>query len=115
MQFVFFYDFFAHGLKRPEADMQRDLDSFDSTLVYALKNFRREMQARRRRGHGAEGFRVDRLVRLAVRRRVGAIDVGRQRNVADAIERAEEVVHRIEAQMALAKGPTTNDLSREFM
>src|ERR1039458_3817066 len=115
MQFVLLNDFFAHWLKRAQADVQRDLGRLDSALAYALKNFRREVQARRRRGDGAEGFGVDRLVTLPVRGRIRAIDVGRQRNVANAIEHSEEVIHRIEAKVALAKSPTAHDLSREFM
>src|ERR1039457_5758696 len=115
MQFVLLTDFFGNWLKRAQADVWRDLGRLDSALVYALQDFRREVQARRRRGDGAERFGVDRLVRLAVGGRVGAINVGRQRNVADAVGPAEQVVYRIEAKMALSKSPTAHALGREFM
>src|ERR1019366_3562959 len=115
MQLVPLNDFLAHRLKSAEADVQSDLGRLDSTLPNALKNFRCEVQARRRRSDGAERFSVDRLIRLAVGGRIGAIDVRRQRNVADAIEHAEEIIHRIEAKMAFAEGSTPEDLGREFM
>ena len=46
------------------------------------RSARREVQARGRRGDAAGLARVDGLVALAVRGRVGAADVGRQRHVA---------------------------------
>src|ERR1019366_1808571 len=115
MQFVLLNHLHPDRLKRAEAYMQRDLDGFDSALAYALKNFRCEVQTRRRRGDGTERFGVDRLVTLPVRRRIGAIDVRRQGNMADAIEHGEEVVHRIEAKTALSESTAAHDLGREFM
>ena len=115
MQFVLLDHLLAHRLKRAKTHVQGDLGRLDSTLMNVLKNFRREVQARRRRGDRTERLGVDRLVGLAVGGRVGAVDVRRQGNVADAIEHAEEVVDRIEAKMALAKGSAAHDLGREFM
>ena len=66
MQFVLLDHFLAHRLKRAQADMQRDLGRLDSALANALKNLRREVQARGRRGNGARRFRVNRLVMLAI-------------------------------------------------
>ena len=115
MQFVLLNHFFAYGLKRPQSHMQRDFGHLSSLLGDPLKNFRREVQACCRRGNRAQRFRVNRLIRLPVGGDVGTIDVRRQWNVADAIEHAEEVVHGIEAKMALAKSAAAHDFGREFV
>ncbi len=60
------------------------------------------MQARGGRGYGASLPRIDGLIALAVGGFVGALDVGRQRDVAEPAERFVETRFRSEAQDAQA-------------
>jgi len=55
------------------------------------------------RGDGAAFAGEDRLIALAVGGSIVAADVGRQRDVADTVERGEEVIDRLEAQQALTE------------
>ena len=73
------------------------------------------MQPGGRSGDRAQRLGIDRLVLLAIERRVRAIDVWRQRNVSDALEHAEEIGDRIEAEMALAEFAAGDDLGSEFV
>ena len=99
--------FDAHGLEGAEADVQRDARDLDAALFELGEDFRGEVQAGGGRGGGASFTGVDSLVALAVFRRVGlglvAVDVGRQRQVADALERCVEVERGGEAKGALAE------------
>src|SRR5271157_1118035 len=109
------YDFLAHGLKRSEADVQRDLGSFDSALANAVQDVRREVQTRSRRGDRTQWLGVNGLILLPVGRRIRAIDVRRQRDVPNPFQHAEEIVNRIEAEMTLAKRAASDDLGREIV
>ena len=68
------------------------------------------MQSGGRRGNGTPFAAEDRLVALAVGLCVGAADVRRQGNVADAVENGEEILHRIEAQHPCAEFAALDDL-----
>ena len=115
VQLVLLDHFHSNRLKRSQSNMQGNLGGLDAALANALQNFRREVQARRRRGHRAGRLGVDRLILLAIFGCVGAVDVRRQRNVPDAVEDGEEIVDRIEAQMALAERPAPDDLGCQFV
>ena len=72
------------GQEGAGADVQRDEVAGDAARVERRQQRRREVQAGRRRGHGALAAGVDGLVALGVLRLDGALagDVGRQRRVA---------------------------------
>ena len=57
-----------HRLERAGPDVQRDEGPLDAALSPGVEQARREVQPRRRRGHGAGLTGVDRLVALAVGR-----------------------------------------------
>ena len=115
MDLVLLDHFDADGLKGAESDVQGDFGDLDAAGADAVENFGREVQSGGWRGDRAERPGVHGLVLLAVERRVGAIDVGRKRDVSDALEHGEEVGDRIEAQMALAELAASDDLGGEFV
>src|SRR5271165_6862444 len=115
MEFVLLHDFLAHWLKRAEADMQGDLAGFDPALANAVEDLRCEVQTRSRCGDRAEWLGINGLILLAIGRRVRAIDVRRQRDVPNPLQHAEEIVNRIEAEMALAKRAAPNDLGCQIV
>ena len=66
--------------------MQRDGGATDAARLERAEELGREVQPGRRRGDGAGVAREDRLVALAVvGGGRGALDVGRQRHLADAL------------------------------
>ncbi len=77
--------------KGAEADVQRDARDFDALRGERVEHLRREVQAGGGRGHRAALAREDGLVALAIRGRIVATNVGRQRHVADAVEDGEEI------------------------
>src|SRR5271166_6538939 len=97
------YDLLAHGLKRSEADLQRDLGSFDSALANAVEDLGRKVQARGRSSDRTAWLGVNGLILLAIGRRVGAVDVRRQRDVPNSFQHAEDIVNQMDTQMALAE------------
>src|SRR5271165_3246795 len=109
------YDLLAHGLKRSEADLQRDLGSFDSALANAVEDLGRKVQARGRSSDRTAWLGVNGLILLAIGRRVGAVDVRRQRDVPNPLQHAEEIVNRMETEMALAERAAPDDLGREIV
>ena len=62
------------------------------------------------RGHRSALAGEDRLVAFAVGGGVGALDVGRQRDVADLLELGEQIARARKAQGALAEFPARHDL-----
>ncbi len=115
VEFVIFDAPDANGLKSPEADVKSDLGGFDSTLTDALENFRGEVKAGGGSGDGAARIGIDGLITIAVTRRIGAGDVGRERDVADAIEGGEEICDRLEADAALAKFCARQNFGLQFV
>ena len=77
----------AHRLKRAVADVQRDGRALDAPLVQRVEKLRREMQAGGRRRDRAALARIHGLIPLAIALRVVALDVRRQRHVADLVDR----------------------------
>jgi hypothetical protein len=53
-------------LKRPQADMEGDVDGFDSALADAVEDFRGEVETGGRSCNGAALLSIDGLVALAV-------------------------------------------------
>ena len=90
----------AHRLERPISDVQRDLDALDTSIVELRQQLRSEVQPRGRRGDRSADAREDRLVTLAVGERIAALDVRRERHVAERLD------HRVNVTTAL--DPQTN-------
>ena len=73
-------------LERAVADVQRDLGDADAATRERRRERRAEVQARRRRGDRSARAREDRLIPLAVLAAIVALDVRRQRHVADRVD-----------------------------
>ena len=115
MDFVFLHNFDADGLKGAEPDVEGDFGGFDAAGADTVENLGSEVQSRGGRGDRADWLGIDGLVSLAIGGRVGAIDVGRKRDVPDAFDYGEEIRDRIEVEMALAKFAAGNDFGSEFV
>jgi len=116
MDFVVLDALDADGLKSSEADVQGDIDGLDAALADAVNDLRCEMEAGGRSGYGAPVAGIDGLIAFAViffaaifavtfaaMGRIRPRYVGREWDVADAIENGVEIVNRLEANMALAE------------
>ena len=86
MHHVAFERFAVDGLKRAQADLQRELADFCTPVANFFQSFRREMKARRGSSNRTGTFGVHRLIALAVRYFIGAINVRRKRGVAQPLE-----------------------------
>ena len=89
----------------------RDLNTLGGDLVL---EFGRKVQAGGGRGYGSAFARVNGLVALAIILLIAAVNVGRQRDVADAIEGSVEIVDRLEAEEAVAVLAAFEDFGLEF-
>ena len=100
----------AHRLKCPQPYMQSDIRDAHAARANPVENLRSEMQARRWSSDRSALLRVDRLISLAVRVHIRAMDVRRQRNMSQLLELAEEIRDRLEPQRALAEFTVRDDL-----
>ena len=73
----------AHRLERAGADMQRDVTELDAALAQPLEHRLVEMQTRRRCRHGTRLARIHGLVAFRVTGIGLALDIRRQRHVAE--------------------------------
>src|SRR5437870_3879403 len=73
--------FRANGLKRSQANFQRNFGDFDSFLAQLFQDLRREVQACCRSCYGHRLLCKYRLIELSIRSVVGAPDIGRQGHV----------------------------------
>ena len=103
MEFVIFHALDAHRLKGSQADVEGDFRDFDAAIMDAGQNFRSEMKARGGSGDRSAFAGVDGLIAFAVGGRIGARDVGRERDVSQLFEDAEKVFHGLKADAALAE------------
>ena len=101
----------SDGRKGAEADVEGDVGDLDAAVGDGLEDFRREVQAGGGRGDRAGLAGVDGLVALAVFGSVFAVNVGRQGDVAGALERGVKVGNGLEADGALAVFTMGDDLS----
>lgn len=115
VQPVLLHPLAVHRLKSSQSNMQRDLGSFDPALLNARKNFWSEMQSGSRSGHGSTLARIDRLISLAIARRIRARNVGRERNMADAFDSREEIRNGLETNSAFAKAAARQDFSMQLV
>jgi hypothetical protein len=99
----------AERRKGAEAYVECETRDFDATNSERIEDLRGEMEAGSGRRYRAPLAGEDGLVAFAIRRLVVAMDVGRQGYMADAVEDGEEIVHRLEAQQALAELAALDD------
>ena len=113
---VLFRVFGGHGLERSRADGEREVRDGDAARADAIEDVFREMQAGGRRGDRHRLSREDGLIGLPVLGPVGGPrlppDVGRERNVADPLEKS--IVHLpVESHFAPAVRADRRDNGRE--
>jgi len=119
MEFVKFDLVDAYGLESSQADVERDFGGLDAALADAVEDFRGEVKAGGGSGYRSALLGIDSLIAFAIAGRVGARDVGRERDVADAIEGGEEGVGGLkggrEADAALAELGAGQDIGLQFV
>jgi hypothetical protein len=115
VQHVLFDLLDTNWLEGTESDVEGDFRRLDAAVAEAGKNFRSEVEAGGGCGDGSALAGVDGLVAVAIDGGIGAGDVGRERDVADCFHACEEVVHRGETDVALAKLAAGSDLGLEFV
>lgn len=98
----------AHGLEGPESDVEGDAVDLGAALAAGAEDFGGEVEAGGGCGDGARVLGEDGLVALAVRLGVGALDVGRQGDMADFVEEGEQI-GGVEDQGALAEFALSGD------
>jgi hypothetical protein len=110
------FDFLdADWLEGAEAEVESDFCGLDAAIVEAGQNFRSEVEAGGGGGDGSALAGVDGLVAVAIGGGIGAGNIRRKRDVADRFHACEEVVHRGETDVALAKLAAGDDLGLEFV
>src|SRR5579859_1702322 len=82
----------AQRSKCTQTDVQGYARYLDSLRIELIQHQRRKVQSGSGRGHRTALARIYGLVTLPVRFGIVAVNIGRQRDVADAIERAIEIV-----------------------
>jgi hypothetical protein len=121
MDFVIFDTLDTDRLKGSEADVQSDIDGFDAALADAVENFSCEVKAGGGGGDRSAVLGVDGLIALAIVGGIRARDVGRKRDVADAVEGGKEVVGLIpptaglKADATLAEFGARENLGLQFV
>jgi len=107
--------FSADRLESSETDVEGNLSGFDAAGADAVEYFRRKVKPCGRSGHGTTFASVDGLIAVAVGGRIGAGNVGRERDVADAFHASEEILCRREADVALAEFAASDDPGLKFI
>jgi hypothetical protein len=103
VKFVIFDALGANWLKGPQAYVERYVGRLDPALPHAIEDFRCEMKTRGGGRNRPARVGVNRLITLAISRRIGARDIGRQGNVPDAVKDPEEIRNRLEPDATLAE------------
>jgi len=118
MKFVIFNAVDPDWLKSSQADMEGNLSSLDAALPNAIQDFGSEVKAGGGSGGRSTLLGIDGLIALAVVRRIRTRDVGRERDVADAIQSSEKVGgsgDRLEADAALAEFGAAQDFGLKLI
>jgi hypothetical protein len=100
-------------LERPRTDVEKNVDAAHAPRREPREELRRHVQPRRRRGDGAALARVDGLISLGVVGRVGALDVGGERDVAVPLDRLRRIALHVEPHDAGAARGDLDDLDVE--
>ena len=114
MQLVILNLLHPHRRKGPQTDVQRDLCNRNPTFPNFVENFRREVQARRRRCYRSPHIRIHRLVAIPILRPVVAANVWRKRNMSKAFNTGKEVRNRGKADAPFSKTAAFRNLGLEF-
>ncbi len=118
VEFVILNTIDADWLESSEADVQRDLGSLDAALTNSVENLWSEMETGSGRRYRSALLGINGLIALAIAERIRARDVGRERDVADAIEHGEKVIvilEEVKANVALAEFSACEDLGLQFI
>src|SRR5580704_10615997 len=119
MDLVIFDALDTDGLEGSQADVQGNLDGLDSAPADAVEDFRGEMKAGGGSGYRSARLGIDGLVAFAIAGRIRARDIGRERDVSDAIEDCEEIVaalrNGLKADAALAEFRSGEDLGLQVV
>src|SRR5579875_432364 len=113
MKPYFFYALDAQRSKGAEADMERDVRNLHAAICNLSERLRRKMQPGGGRGHRSALAGKDRLIAFAIGGLVGAMDIGRQRNVPDAVANGEDIPDRRKLNEALAVATAIEHLGFE--
>ena len=111
MKVNIFQILYSQRRKGAQADMQRNARDLYALCLQRVQHLRSKVKPGCGRCHGAGFPRKNSLIAIAVRIRIVAADVGRERHVADAFEGCEEIFHRLEAKQPLAELPALQHLS----
>ncbi len=107
----------ADRLESSQADVQRDPGGLDAALTDSVENLRGEVETGGGRGYRSPLLGIDGLIAIAIVGGIRARDVGRERDVADAIEGREKIIHALgglKTDVALAELSARQDFSLEF-
>ncbi len=91
MDLVIFDALDADRLEGSQADVQGDIDGLDLALADAVEDFPCEMKASGGGCYRSTLLRIDGLIPLAIVGRIRTRDIGREWDVADAVEGSEEI------------------------
>lgn len=105
----------ADGLEGAESHVESDFCALDAAVAEAGQDLRSEVEPGGGGGDGSSFAGVDGLVAVAIGGGVGAVDVRRERDVADLFHACKEVVHRSEADVALTKLAAGDDLGLKLV
>ena len=112
---MIFHPLHAHRLKRPETHVKCDLAGLDTALAQRLESSFREVESCRGGSDRASNLGIDRLVGLAILCLIGASNVGRQRNMPQAVDRIlDRAFARFQAHPAHAIFAPTNNFCLQF-
>jgi hypothetical protein len=127
MEFVIFDLVDANGLEGSQADVKRDFSGCDAALADAVEDLWGEMKSGGGGCDRATLLGVNGLIAFAIAGGIRARDVGWERDVADAIECGEEIVHALdfaldhtfagglEADVAFAELGAREDFGLQFV
>ena len=104
----------SNGLERSQANVERDFGNLDTTRPHAGKYFVGEVQSGGWRGNGAALFGENGLIAFAVGGIACSLDIGRQRNVAQTIERLMKAGGRMKAKHAQSETAALFDARFQF-
>ncbi len=119
MDLVIFDALDVDGLESSQADVQGDFDGLDAAPADAIEDFWGEMQAGGGSRYRSTLLGIDGLVTFAIVRRIGARDIRRERDVAEAIKSREKIVFALrdglKADAALAEFPAGKHLGLQLV
>jgi hypothetical protein len=108
-----FQPFYANRLESSQANVEGDGLDLDIVLFQMSEDLGGEVKASRGGGGRAEVLREDRLVAIAVLWAVVAVNVRRERHVADFVEDSVKILRRGKPECAFAEFAGTEDFRFE--